>query len=369
MLLYPEGVPMHKITVLTLVDRIACFYTLSPFFNNTDPRWHFTWTDNPSWCLTSDHNDILIMVRQFIKPDRVDHDLLRRLRAKYTRIAFFHDDAGGGIPRLDALPYVDLFYQKALYRDRSLYMKPLYGKELYSDYFHRTAGVTDPDHRDRPVPDDPAQLEKLRLSWNIGVGEYPRRTWRQRIAYKLASVCGPQTARLFYMHNKFPLDAPQHNFRPIPVHARIDLVSRPSIAWHRKLILERIAGNPDFLVGMVDQRQYNRETSLSRIVLSPFGWGELCLRDFEAVRSGALLLKPEMSHLETWPDVFTDGLTCATFKWDGSDLVEKASYYLKHEDDRMRIVCQASTSYKAQLDSMQTRFNAIMKEITTDDSH
>ena len=355
---------MRKITVLTLVDRIACFYTLSPFFNNTDPRWRFTWTDDPAWCLQKDRNEILVMVRQFIKPDRVDLDLMRALRAKYKRIAFFHDDAGGGIPRLEALPFVDLFYQKALYRDRSLYMKPLYGKELYSDYFHRTAGVTDPDHRDRAGPGDPAELDKLRLSWNIGVGEYPRRKWRQRIAYKAASLFGPKTARLFYERRPYPHNAVERNPGTIPVHARIDLVARPSIAWHRKLILEQIADAPEFITGMVDQTQYNRETACSRIVLSPFGWGELCLRDFEAVRSGALLLKPDMSHLETWPDIFTDGLTCAAFKWDGSDVVEKARYYLEHEEERKRIACEASRVYKAQLDGMQNRFNLIMEEIT-----
>ena len=108
------------------------------------------------------------MMRQFIKPDRVDIGLLEKLRQKYDRIAFFHDDAGGGIPRLEILPHVDLFYSKALLRDRSLYGRELYGKELYSDYYHAKFGVNDPDHRPRAVETDPAQLAKLRLSWNIG---------------------------------------------------------------------------------------------------------------------------------------------------------------------------------------------------------
>ncbi len=356
---------MFNITVLTFVDRIACFYSLSPFFDNTDKRFSFTWTDDPEWCLEKDANSILVMMRQFIKPDRVDLELLRKLRAKYKRIAFFHDDAGGGIPRLEVLPFVDLFYTKALFRDRTFYGRQLYGKELYSDWFHEKFGVTDPDARDRAVESDPAELAKLRLSWNIGVGQYPRKKWRQRFGYKLAQRLGPALARFFYEHRPFPSDALRKNRGLHPVHARVGLISRPSISYQRKLILEKISGNPLFLVGEVSQNRFNRETAHSKIVLSPFGWGELCLRDFETVRAGALLLKPDMSHLETWPDVFVPGLTYVPFSWDASDLEEKARYYLEHDDERRTIAQNALDAYKKQLDGMQDRFSAIMQEICT----
>ena len=81
---------MTIITVLTLVDRIACFHSLYPFFTNTDTRYRFIYTDDPSWCLEKDTNTILVMMRQFIKPDVVDLDLMRRLRAKYQQIGRAH---------------------------------------------------------------------------------------------------------------------------------------------------------------------------------------------------------------------------------------------------------------------------------------
>ncbi len=354
---------MINITVLTLVDRIASFYSLSPFFNNTDRNLRFTYTDNPDWCLEKDTNRVLVMMRQFIKPDRVDLELLAKLRKKYDRIAFFHDDAGGGIPRLEVLPFVDLFYTKALFRDRSLYGNQLYGKELYSNFFHETYGVTDPDARLRPVETDEVQLAKLHLSWNIGVGEYPRKKWRQRFGYILAKKLGPSIAHLFYRHAPFPIHALDKNSGRYPVHARVGLISRPSISYQRKLILDHIAGNPLFLTGEVSQNRFNRETAHSKIVLSPFGWGELCLRDFEAIRAGALLLKPDMSHLETWPDVFKPGLTYVPFAWDASDLVEKARWYLDHEDERKTIAQNALDSYRQQLEGLQERFSLIMQEV------
>ena len=353
---------MNGITVLSIHDRISCFHSLHPFLFSRDP-WRFTFTSSPLWCLAHDRNDILIMVRLFIKPDRVDEELLRRLRARYKRIAFFHDDAGGGIPRLEILTHVDLFYSKALFRDRSVYGKPLYGKELYSDFFHRKYGVIDPDHRERPTESRPEQLAKLRLSWNIGVGDYPRGKLRQRAGVAASMAFGFRAAKLFYSSAGMPPDPVAKNKGLYPVHARFGLVRRPSIAYQRKLILERISGDADFLIGEVSQRRFNYEVVNSRITLSPFGWGELCLRDFEAVRAGSLLLKPDMSHLETWPDIFKPLDTYVPFDWEGRTLVEQARRYLRDEVLRIRIARRAFESYRDQLAALDSRFESVIAQI------
>lgn len=352
---------MSKITVLTLVDRIACFYSLKPFLDFGAGRFRFTSSED--YCLNEDRSRTLIMVRRFIKPDAVDLELMRKLRAKYERIAFFHDDAGGGIPRLEALPYVDLFYSKALFADRSLYLRSLYGKELYSDYYHRRYGVEDDDHRDRPPARSEEELGKLRLSWNIGVGDYPREMLRQRAGTAAARLLGPPAAVLFHSRKAPPADPVGANRGLYPVHARIGLTSRPSISYQRKLILERIGGDPRFLVGEVSQARYNSETAHSRIVLSPFGWGELCLRDFEAVRSGALLMKPDMGHLETWPDIFRPDETYAPISWDAEDLQAQTDRYLGDEAARRRLASAAWETYRSQLAQLSERFESILAEI------
>jgi hypothetical protein len=350
------------ITVLTIHDRISCFHSLMPFLLSRDPR-RFTLTSSPEWCLTRDKNDVLVMVRLFIKPDRVDEELLGRLRRRYRRVAFFHDDAGGGIPRLEVLPHVDLFYSKALFRDRSLYGRSLYGKELYSDFFHRKYGVTDPDHRERRTETRPEQLEKLRLSWNIGIGDYPRGKLRQRAGVAASMALGFRAASWFYGGARMPADPVTGNKGLFEVHARIGLVRRPSIAHQRRLILEAIQGEADFLTGEVSQRRYNHEIANSRITVSPFGWGELCLRDFEAVRAGSLLLKPDMSHLETWPDVFEPEETYVPFDWEGRNLVEQARRYLRDEAARQRIARHAWDRYRDQVRALDERFESAIAEI------
>ncbi len=353
---------MNTVTVLAIHDRIACFHSLKPFLFSRDPG-RFRFTDSPEWCLRQDRNDVLIMVRQFIKPDRVDLDLMQALRSKYRRVAFFHDDAGAGIPRLDVLPFVDLFYTKALFRDRLLYGRQLYGKELYSDHFHTTYGIVDPDHRERPTECRPEQLAKLRLSWNIGVGDYPRAKLRQRAGVAASLLLGFKFARVFYSKVHAPKDPVGENKGLYPVHARITVNGPPSIAHQRVLILQKIRDNPDFLVGPVSQRRFNFEVRNSLITLSPFGWGELCLRDFEAVRGGSLLMKPDMSHLETWPDIFVPSETYASFDWEGRDILERARGWLADEPARLRVASRAWESYNDQLAGLDARFESALEEM------
>jgi hypothetical protein len=303
------------------------------------------------------------MVRQFIKPDRVDLALMEGLRNKYRIIAFFHDDAGGGIPRLEVLPYVNLFYTKALFKDRLLYTKSLYGKELYTDYYHRKYGVNDENPRERTAVTDLSQLDKLRLSWNIGIGDFPREKLRQRAGTAAAKIFGSRAARFFYSAKKMPEDPVRGNPGVIDVHARMGLAGRPSIAYQRRLILEKIGKDPRFLRGEVGQSQYNRELNRSKIVLSPFGWGELCIRDFEAVRAGALLMKPAMDHIETWPDIFVKDESYASFSWDADDLMAAADRFLTGEKKRKEIARRAFASYRKQAAEMPGRFRGIIEEI------
>ena len=41
-------------------------------------------------------------------------------------------------------------------------------------------------------------------------------------------------------------------------------------------------------------------------MVSPFGFGEITLKDFETFLSGSVLVKPNMSHMETYPNFYID---------------------------------------------------------------
>lgn len=99
------------------------------------------------------------------------------------------------------------------------------------------------------------------------------------------------------------------------------------------------------------------------MILSPFGWGELCLRDFEAVRAGSVLLKPDMGHLLTWPDIFIPFETYVPFSWDVDDLLDKVDAYLGNDQARKQIAYNAWDVYRDQMNQLENRFESIIGEI------
>lgn len=70
------------------------------------------------------------------------------------------------------------------------------------------------------------------------------------------------------------------------------------------------------------RHDYDALTRRSRVVVSPWGNGELCHRDFDAMWCGAVLVKPMSDHLRTDPLMFKDGITYFACKPDWSDLRE-----------------------------------------------
>ena len=88
----------------------------------------------------------------------------------------------------------------------------------------------------------------------------------------------------------------------------------------------------------------------SRICVSPFGFGEICWRDFEAILFGCLLVKPDMGHVRTQPNVFVPGLTYVPVRWDYADLEEVCAAYLADEPRRLSVT---SAARRTLLDSLQ----------------
>jgi hypothetical protein len=74
--------------------------------------------------------------------------------------------------------------------------------------------------------------------------------------------------------------------------------------------------------------EYVKQLKMSKISLSPFGMGEVCFRDFEAMLFGTILLKPDQSNILTSPNIYVEGNTYIGCKLDWSDLEEKIDYVM-----------------------------------------
>lgn len=75
--------------------------------------------------------------------------------------------------------------------------------------------------------------------------------------------------------------------------------------------------------------QYYNLMQRSKLIIAPFGYGEIAPRDLEAAMFGSILIKNDMSHVNTIPNVYKPFETYIPCKWDFSDLEQQIEYGLE----------------------------------------
>lgn len=237
---------------------------------------------------------------------------IAKLKEHVPLVWFDISDSTGWL-QSQVLPLVRLYCKSQLLSDRSEYTRAHYGNRIWADFYHRNDDVDDDDPAEPRIVNDPALLERLRVSWNSGLADYSlhgplRMALRHRI---------PANTLL-----RFPKTfTPAHKDRPIGFTCRMGAgYARATVAHQRRRIIDLLADR--VATDKLNRRAFLDEMRNARLVVSPFGFGEITLKDFEALLCGTALLKPDMSHLETWPDLFRNGETMLSHKWDLSDFLE-----------------------------------------------
>jgi hypothetical protein len=255
-----------------------------------------------------------------------------------SKIVWLDDSDSTGVTHFELLPHIDLYLKKQLLKDRTLYAKPLYGDRIFTDYYHRALGITDAKpFQSKPL--DMSQAHKVHLSWHIGLGDMTGDILPRPVKW-LRSKLPPK-----YPTTLPGLDGP----RPIDVMFRGSRkYDRETVSYHRERIgevLDGMSGLNMVLAGFVSIRQYIRETEQSKIVVSPFGWGEIGVRDFQAWMYGAVLMKPDMSHMETWPDVFRSHETYYPLDWSLKNLESDIRELLADEPHKRALAVAGRNAY------------------------
>jgi hypothetical protein len=246
------------------------------------------------------------------------HRLVTRLRADHpgARIAcldWFAPTDLRNAARMD--PLIDVYVKKHVLRDRSLYGQPTRGDTNLTDHYARRFNLPEPQRR-FAIP--PGFLDKL--------------------------VVGPSFATAPLILPGLLGRMPSVSGRRIDLHARFAVEGTP---WYHAMRAEAEAAL-DLAAGLAVLRgpgvrlsQFMGEMRRSKVCFSPFGYGEVCWRDYEAVMAGAVMLKPDMSHVETDPDIFVPWETYVPLAWDLSDFLDTLSRVLGDEGLRARIARQA----------------------------
>jgi len=268
------------------------------------------------------------------------------------------DAASTGTHKFRALnnnPKVIGYVKKQLISNRNLY-KILFPRKRYhyyllSKYDDSLSGNTKVDNS---VNDE--VLSKVHLGWNLGLTE------REGMAIN--------------SYPNFNLD------RPIDLHFSIKIqhtskkeksnLNKVDIhyTYHRATCyneIDRISKQHGLTVsGKCRGKDYLDKMSKAKICVSPLGLGEICWRDFEAISNGAIVIKPDMSYIETWPNIYRPWVTYVPVMWDWSNLELVILDILNNYEKYKTIATNAYEEMQNAWDNkvFAERFDSIVKNIT-----
>ncbi|MDJ0508370.1 MAG: glycosyltransferase [Crocosphaera sp.] len=307
-------------------------------------------------CRTHDSDIIFLLPswRESLSNELVNKakNVVKNLKTDYPKrkLVFIDPFAQTSTNYFIVLPYVDYFLKRQCYKDLETYRKNFVGGSSLTDFLAKHWNL---DFSQWYVGSELSEdnIHKIMSGWNLGSAK----KFKQSLFRK--SILGfGKTAK-----------------KTIDIFCRLSLGNTNNNEWYTEYRIKAVeALNPlvsDYKVAksaqdqnnLVSPRQYNSELKKSKIVFSPFGWGENCWRDFEAICHDCLLIKPSMSHIATNPNIFVEDETYVPVQWDFSDLEEKCRYYLEHPEQAEAIIRNAREAYKKYF--QQEEFVKIIEKI------
>jgi hypothetical protein len=272
---------------------------------------------------------------------------LEKAKNHNLKIIWFDTTDSTWCTQFEALPYVDIFLKSQLLKDRKQYLKPFRTGRIFTDFFDDLYDCNE-DSVEYPAPKE-EELEKLDISWNTCFENYTHT--RYMLPARIKQKLRPKTANI--LGEKFKIKfIPVMKERNVSISCRVGLShSRKSVIAHRQAIMD-ILKKRGVDCGKIPLNEYFNEMKNAVIGIGPFGVGEITLRDYEIIICGSTLVKPDMTHLETWPELFKPDETFVAHKWDLSDFEEVISKVLNHDDWRQEIALKAQNAYREAVSGM-----------------
>ena len=303
------------------------------------------------------------------RSDEDDRILLNNLRQNFDSIAVFEDGDGAQIQSPHILDLVDVYYKKQKIKSKYLDRGYFYGSRIFTDYYYNYFGVMDGQEVCHKLPPKEDQ-NKIKILWNIGMVGY-------NVHKNLAKIAIDKYIKNFnknmikrpyplFVSNKNELKKVRWPKQRIPkIGARFsrDSSKNMQIKFHRKLFMKKIGNTKKVRVGPINKLSYLKELFYLEGSISPFGHGEICFRDFESVIAGSALIKPNMDHVETFPDIYQPYYTYFPVKWDASDLENICDKVLFATNQSREIASNAWQLYINQLEFVDSRVKMLIEDL------
>lgn len=154
---------------------------------------------------------------------------------------------------------------------------------------------------------------------------------------------------------------------------------RTGVVDHRQSAIDQMQALADkYNLTIITEHKKQRYTSFveilqeTKVFVSPFGLGEFSGKDYEAILAGALVVKPLVSKLKSFPDIYERIYMLETEK-DFSDLEDAVMPLLSSPDalrkDGQRIVerAQAHLRNYATLEHFTQRLDYVLEKLLLTD--
>ena len=285
-------------------------------------------------------SDIIFLSSRFFKKvnQLVDDNYFSTfelLKKKKIKIVWFDLRDSAGTTQFEVLPYVDLYFKKQIYRNLNTYYKDIYGGREYSDYYHKKYKINDEDPY-KYVKLIKKYEKKLNLSWNIGVKLFDssyKNFIQRRIL--LSKYKFKNTFDSIY-HRDSPFIKPSVRREKDFICTYSMGIPRNSVRFQRQLFKEKnIKIKNSILFEKISPSKYLDSLKKCKLILSLYGWGEVCYKEFEATVAGASFIMPNMSNILTWPNIYIPGETYLPIDWDLKNF--EGIYYKLLNDDQLRL--------------------------------
>jgi len=233
--------------------------------------------------------------------------LLKKLNKRVDYLIYFDNADSTGQFHSEVLPYVDIYFKKQLLKDRSLYSENLYGKRLFTDFYAKNYNFEVKTSSTRGDEFISRFKDKIALSWNFALKDYRYSNLISRFLYGFTR----KNNLKFYKPSKDRKLILSANFTIKPTYNLIYFQRNQLL----QILKEKYGTKSNVSLGKIPKKNYLLTMRFSKAIVSPYGWGEICYRDFETFIAGAALIKPDMDHLDTWPNLYKKDETYISIPW------------------------------------------------------
>lgn len=264
--------------------------------------------------------------------------LLKKIKQSADFLIYFDNADNPGYFHKDVFPYVDRYYKKQIFKDRSNYSKNLYKKRLFTDFYARNYKIDLSNEKLVKFKINSRDLQKIVVSWNFALKDYRYSKFLTRFVYGLIrknmiKFYKPRGNRKYFLSANYSVK----RLSELIYFQRSELL---------KFLKNKYKSFSNVSLGKIPKKYYLKTQRESKAIVSPFGWGEICYRDFEAFIAGAALIKPNLDHLETWPDLYKKNETYIPISWKIEEWDQEFDDILSDEKLLLEIAKNGQNTYK-----------------------